>query len=110
MAHNILVLSMSTIPQSAIDLNSRFDDGVFNADRTKRQIDGYAVDENENIILPKALCHAQNYLLYLCRGEVDPSKSVQSIIDSSYELNVSDYQAMKADVNSEWYTETEGEL
>ena len=103
MPSNRLVMIMSTIPQSVEDLNTRFNDGIFNTDRTKRQIDGYAVDENENYILPKSLCHAENYLLYLCRGEADPAQAVQTIIDSSYELKVSEYRVMKADPLSEWY-------
>lgn len=110
MSHNILVMLMSTVPRSVIDLNSRFDDGIFNADRTKRQIDGYVVDQNENIILPKTLCHADNYLMYLCRCEDNPAQTVQTIIDSSYEMKVSDYKAMKKDANSEWYVNQEGEL
>jgi len=107
MANNRLIMMMSTIPDSVAELNSRFNDGIFNADKTKRQIDGYVVDENENPILPKTLCHAENYLLYLCRGEADPSAAVQAIIDSSYELKTSDYQLMKLDINSEWYIEPE---
>ena len=100
---------MSTIPQSVIDLNSRFNKGVFNADGTKRQIDGYAVDENENIILTKSLCHAENYLMYLCRGEENPEKTVQEILASAYELKVSDYRAMRSDPNSEWFIDYSGE-
>lgn len=110
MTTNRLVMLMPTMPQSVIDLNSRFNEGIFNKDRTKRQLDGYAVDENENIILPKTLCHADTYLLYLCRGESDPAQAVQTILDSSYELRVSDYRVMKADINSEWYVELEGEF
>ena len=107
MAHNRLVLLMSTIPESVMVLNSRFNLGVFNKDRTKRQIDGYIVDENEEYILPKRLCHDENYLLYLCRGEADPYATVQTILHSSYELKVSEYQAMKLDHESEWYVEPE---
>lgn len=98
-------MMMSTIPKSVAELNARFNDGIFNTDRTKRQIDGYVVDENENPILPKTLCHAENYLLYLCRGEADPVAAVQKILDSSYELKVSEYRAMKKDPASEWYVE-----
>lgn len=103
MATNRLIMMMSTIPSSVIELNSRFNDGIFNDDRTKRQIDGYAVDEDENVILPKVLCHAENYLLYLCRGESDPSAAVQKILDSSYELKTSEYRVMIDDPLSEWY-------
>lgn len=105
MSHNRLVLLMSTIPDSVIELNSRFNLGIFNTDKTKRQMDGYLVDDNENIILPKTLCHAENYLLYLCRGESNPAECVQAILDSSYEIKVSEYLLMKSDVNSEWYQE-----
>lgn len=101
---------MSTIPDSVIELNSRFNLGIFNTDRTKRQIDGYAVDEHGNYILPKVLCHAENYLLYLCRGEADPAQAVQTILDSSYELKVSEYRAMRDDESSEWYVEPEVDL
>jgi len=94
---------MSTIPDSVIELNTRFNKGIFNLDRTKRQIDGYVVDENENVTLPKTLCQAENYLLYLCRGEPDPAQCVQAILYSSYELKVSEYKTMKDDLNSEWY-------
>lgn len=103
MASNRLIMLKSTIPQTVIDLNSEFNDGIFNTDRTKRQIDGYAVDNNENTILPKTLCHDESYLLFLCRGEIDPVHTVQLILDSSYELKVSDYNIMKSDINSEWY-------
>ena len=108
MASNRLIMVMSTIPPSVQELNARFNDGIFNIDRTKRQIDGYTVDENENYILPKTLCHAENYLLYLCRGEDDPAQCVQTILDGSYELKTSDYKAMKADPSSEWYVEMGG--
>jgi len=107
MAHNRLILLMSTIPDSVIELNTRFNNGKFNADRTKRQIDGYLVDENEKTILPKILCHDEHYLYYLCRGEPDPAQCVQTILNSSYELKVSEYQEMKLDPNSEWYIESE---
>jgi len=110
MINNILALSMVDIPVSVIELNSRFNDGVFNVGKNKRLMPGYMVDENEDPILPKTLCHNENYLLYLCRGEADPSKTVQSIIDSSYEIKVSDYLQMKSDVNSEWYIKPTGEL
>lgn len=103
MAQNRLVIFMSTVPNSVIELNSRFNAGIFNKDRTKRQLDGYHVDENEDYILPKRLCHDENYLLYLCRGEDDPVKCVQEILDSSYELKVTEHNIMKKDKNSEWY-------
>lgn len=105
MPSNRLVMLMSTIPDSVAELNSRFNDGIFNKDRTKRQIDGYVVDENESPILPKSLCHSENYLLYLCRGEADPAAAVQTILNSSYELKTSEYRVMKKDPDSEWYVE-----
>ncbi len=113
MAHNRLVIFMSTVSDSIKDpeTNPRFWDGLFNnvldsnGEPTKRQIDGYIVDENEECILPKRLCHVESYLLYLCRGETNPSATVQTILDSSYELKASEYQAMKIDPNSEWYIE-----
>tara|TARA_R110000851_G_C12944708_1_gene552620 strand:+ start:47 stop:352 length:306 start_codon:yes stop_codon:yes gene_type:complete len=94
---------MSTIPDSVILLNSKFNNGIFNASKTKRQIDGYFVDDNENYILPKSLCHDESYLLYLCRGENNPSECVQNILDNSYEIKVSEYRAMTKDINSEWH-------
>ena len=110
MINNILALLMSDIPSTVIELNNAFSDGVFNIGKTKRLIPGYVVDENENPILPKTLCHDENYLLYLCRGEVDPSSTVQSIIDSSQEIKVSDYLQMKSDINSEWYIKPAGNI
>ena len=109
MATNRLIMIMSTIPDSVKlpSVNPRFYDGIFNTDRTKRQIDGYVVDENENVIPPKVLCHAENYLLHLCRGEVDPALAVQKILDSSYELKTSEWRAVKKDPLSEWYVEPE---
>lgn len=103
MAHNIIVIITSTIPDSVILLNSQFNGGTFNKDRTRRQIDGYAVDENEEYILPKQLCHDENYLFYLCRGEPDPVATVQTILDSSYEIKSSEYKVMRNDPLSEWY-------
>lgn len=108
MAHNPLVLLMSTIPESVIVLNSKFNLGIFNKDKTKRLLDGYVVDENEEYILPKRLCHDENYLNYLCRGESDPAATVKTILDSSYELKTSEYRSMKLDTESEWYVNTEG--
>jgi len=110
MINNILVLSMLDIPASVIELNSAFNDGVFNTGKTKRLIPGYIVDENENPILPKTLCHDENYLLYLCRGEESPLSTVQSIINSSQEIKVSDYLQMKSDINSEWYIKSAGNI
>ena len=107
MAHNRLILLMSTIPESVVALNDKFNLGIFNKDRTKRQIDGYIVDENEEYILPKRLCHIDSYLHYLCRGEADPSATVQTIQNSSYELKVSKYEVMKLDTDSEWYVKPE---
>ena len=103
MAQNRLVLLMSTIPESVVLLNSRFKSGIFNSSKTKRQIDGYFVDDNENYILPKRLCHDESYLLYLCRGENNPAECVQNIFNNSYEIKVSEYRAMTKDINSEWY-------
>ena len=107
MPQNRLILLMSTIPESVALINSQFNSGIFNKDRTKRQIDGYIVDENEEYILPKRLCQDENYLHYLCRGEIDPATTVKAILESSYELKVSEYQAMILDINSEWYSEPE---
>lgn len=120
MAANRLIMIVEDIDESVARLNTRFKDGIFNTalddsgnpvldsngkkvPPTKRQIDGYVVDENENHILPKTLCQDENYLLYLCRGAADPSAAVQKILDSSYELKTSEYKAMKADPSSEWY-------
>mgnify|MGYP003674295395 CR=1 FL=1 len=103
MAANLLVLDVLKTPISIIELNSGFNNGVFNNNKTKRLLSGYAVDESENIILPKTLCHDDNYLLYLCRGESDPESTVQSVINDSYELKVSDYLVMREDISSEWY-------
>lgn len=111
MSHNIIVIIMSTVPESVKDLtvNPAFNSGTFNTGKTKRLIDGYVVDENENIIPPKTLCQDEHYLLYLCRMEPDPAECVQYIITNSYELKTSDYLVMKSDVNSEWY-KPEGEI
>ncbi len=103
MANNRLVMIVADIDESVAILNTRFYNGIFNKGKTKRQIDGYIVDENENPILPKTLCQDENYLLYLCRGAVDPIAAVQKILDSSYELKTSEYLVMKSDINSEWY-------
>lgn len=103
MATDLLVLSVAKIPESVARLNSGFSDGVFNIAGTKRLLNGYAVDDNENRILPETLCHDENYLLYLCRGEVDPQKAVESVLKDSYAIKTSEYFAMKNDVNSEWY-------
>tara|TARA_R110000850_G_scaffold252843_1_gene377987 strand:- start:1943 stop:2275 length:333 start_codon:yes stop_codon:yes gene_type:complete len=107
MPQNRVIIFMPTVPDSVVSLNSQFNSGIFNKDRTKRQIDGYIVDENEEYILPKRLCHDENYLLYLCRGEVDPAATVQTILDSSYEMKSSEYRAMRSDPMSEWYVEPE---
>lgn len=103
MPANRLILLISTIPESVISLNSRFNDGIFNNDRTKRQIDGYAIDANEEVITPKNLCHASGYLYYLCRGEQDPVQAVRHILEHSYEIKKSEYRLMMKDPNSEWY-------
>jgi len=110
MAQNRLILLTSTFPESIALLNSQFNSGIFNKERTKRQIDGYIVDKNEEYILPKRLCHDENYLLYLCRGEEDPATTVQTILNSSYELKVSDYKDMRLDPDSEWYVDQEALL
>ena len=124
MAQNRVIIFMYTVPDSVVSLNSQFNSGIFNTvidsdgnpvldDKgkkvkpTKRQIDGYIVDENEEYILPKRLCHDENYLLYLCRGEEDTSATVQTILDSSYEMKSSEYRAMRSDPMSEWYIKPE---
>lgn len=109
MASNRLVMYMSTIPSSVQDINARFNGGVFNNDRTKRQIDGYIVDGSGDAVLPKKLCHDANYLEYLCRGEIDPAATVQLILNESYEIKTSDYLVMRDDPNSEWYINNEGD-
>ena len=127
MAHNILIMIVEDIDESVARLNTRFKDGIFNTviddsgnpvlngngekvPPTKRQIDGYVVDENEIPTLPKTLCQDDNYLLYLCRGAADPSAAVQKILDSSYELKTSEYRVMRDDPLSEWYAEPEVDL
>lgn len=107
MSANRLIMLMSSIPQSVIDLNHMFNAGIFNKDRTKRQFDGYVVDENESVILPKTLCHSNDYLFHLCRGEDNPDEAVQLILSSSYELSSSEYRLAKLNINSEWYIDKE---
>lgn len=103
MVNNRLVMIVADIDESVARLNAKFNDGIFNKDKSKRQIDGYVVDENENPIIPKTLCQDKNYLLYLCRGAADPVAAVHKILDSSYEIKPSKYKVMKYDINSEWY-------
>lgn len=105
--HNRLILIASDIPDSVAELNPLFYEGIFNADKTKRQLDGYAIDENENVIQPPRLVHMNGILLYWCRGESDPQSAVDKLLASSYQIKPSDYKLMRSDPDSEWYIEPE---
>lgn len=107
--HNRLILDLSIIPESIkdINVNSGFYDGLFNLDGSKRQLDGYLIDDNEDVISPKTLCHLDAVLLYWCRNESDPSAAVNEIKLNAVEIKPSDYFKMRGDPNSEWYVEEE---
>jgi len=106
--HNRLILIASDIPDSVAELNPLFYEGVFNENKTKRQLDGYAIDENENVIQPPKLVHMSGILLYWCRGEKDPQAAVDKLLSSGYQLKPSEYILMRSDPTSEWYIKSEG--
>jgi hypothetical protein len=97
---------MSDIPQSVVDLNPKFGDGIFNGPvKTKRQLDGYAIDADESVLQPPRLVHDPAMMLYWCRGEADPQAAVDLILANSYQMSPSEYKAEKANPLSEWYVD-----
>ncbi|MER2494407.1 hypothetical protein [Catenovulum sediminis] len=102
---------MADIPQSVRDNNPAFWHGVFNSDKSKRQLDGFKINpQTEQELQPRQLVHPNAVLLHWCRYEADPQAIVDTILQNATTLTPSDYRALRNNPQSEWYINTTGDI
>tara|TARA_R110001632_G_scaffold84188_2_gene185858 strand:- start:184 stop:492 length:309 start_codon:yes stop_codon:yes gene_type:complete len=99
MAHTFLSLDMNLIPQTTKDNVPTFYSGLFSNDNSRMLIDGRN-DKGE-------LVHPMSVLLKWTQWSENPNGVVQSLLGDALEYTVVEFNTLKNDVDSIWYTDTE---
>jgi len=100
MAHTFLSLDMNLIPQATKDNVPTFYSALFSNDNTRMLVDGRN-DKGE-------LVHPMSVLLKWTQWDSDPEGTIQALLDDAIEYTAAEFNALKNDVDSIWYVESEG--
>ena len=90
---------MNLIPQTTKDNVPTFYSGLFSNDNSRMLIDGRN-DKGE-------LVHPMSVLLKWTQWSENPNGVVQSLLGDALEYTVVEFNTLKNDVDSIWYTDTE---